>query len=142
MFRKICFCIILIVISNKSPVQAQGTLSSTALAAAAANLTAALLEDLDFLRVNVLSFWARHGLDNEYGGIHGTLDRAGRPISPTAKGLIQQTRHIWCALWLGAAAAVQQRLQLPNLLFNSQAAGAGMEDACLMLSRSDVRSSA
>jgi hypothetical protein len=54
-----------------------------------------VLQDLEFLRLNVLEFWARHGLDNEFGGIHGTLDRAGAAISPPSKGLIQQARHIW-----------------------------------------------
>jgi mannose/cellobiose epimerase-like protein (N-acyl-D-glucosamine 2-epimerase family) len=44
-----------------------------------------------------LSFWQQHGLDSEFGGFHGTLDRAGTPVSPTNKGLIEQTRHIWCA---------------------------------------------
>jgi hypothetical protein len=96
MLRKVCFCIILVAIHTIAPVQTQSTRNSNAPAAPAeANLAAALLQDLDFLRLNVLSFWARHGLDNENGGIYGTLDRAGRPISPTAKGLIQQTRHIW-----------------------------------------------
>jgi hypothetical protein len=60
-----------------------------------AELKAAILQDLETLRLNVLSFWLRYGLDDELGGIHGTLNRSGCPITPTAKGLIQQTRHIW-----------------------------------------------
>jgi hypothetical protein len=60
-----------------------------------AELEAAILQDLETLRVNVLSFWMRYGLDNEFGGVHGTLNRSGSPVTPTAKGLIQQTRHIW-----------------------------------------------
>jgi hypothetical protein len=95
MFRKVCFCIVLIFLSCTSSVRAQNARNTTTPPAAETNLTAAVLEDLDFLRLNVLSFWARHGMDHEYGGIHGTLNRAGMPISPTAKGLIQQTRHIW-----------------------------------------------
>jgi hypothetical protein len=58
-------------------------------------------QDISFLKDNVFSFWQRYGLDKEHGGFHGTLDRSGAAISPTDKGLIQQTRHIWYVLcWL------------------------------------------
>jgi mannobiose 2-epimerase len=41
------------------------------------------------------SFWLEHGPDTVAGGFHATLDRAGNPIAPEDKGLIQQTRQLW-----------------------------------------------
>lgn len=63
--------------------------------AAEAEFKADLLQELVLLRNNVLSFWQHHGLDDEHGGFHGTLDQYGRPVEPTAKGLVQQARHVW-----------------------------------------------
>lgn len=90
--HRVVFASLLLCLCSISSGLAQGAGSHNT---SEAQLKSALLADLEFLRLNVLSFWARHGLDNSYGGIHGTLDRAGTPISPTAKGLLQQTRHIW-----------------------------------------------
>lgn len=46
------------------------------------------------------SFWFTRGPDAQFGGFHGTLDRAGNPIAPEDKGLIQQVRHLWTlSLW-------------------------------------------
>lgn len=75
--------------TTPEPVAAPGATS------AQAGNESGVLQDVEFLRLNVLEFWARHGLDDEFGGIHGTLDRAGAAVPPQSKGLIQQARHIW-----------------------------------------------
>jgi cellobiose epimerase len=41
------------------------------------------------------SFWKQHGPDREFGGFHGTLDKLGKSVEPSHKGLIAQTRHLW-----------------------------------------------
>jgi cellobiose epimerase len=57
-------------------------------------------ERLDKLAMDDWSFWKTHGHDREHGGFHGTLDRRGKPIAPTDKGLIQTARHLWStSLW-------------------------------------------
>ena len=58
-------------------------------------VTALLLHDLEDIRRHVLFFWQRYGLETVHGGFHGTLDRNGSPVDPTAKGLVQQARHVW-----------------------------------------------
>jgi len=55
----------------------------------------ALAARLEKLSEGVMGFWLEHGPDREHGGFHGTLDREGRPIEPTDKGLIQQARHLF-----------------------------------------------
>jgi mannobiose 2-epimerase len=50
---------------------------------------------LDALGVGLMDFWKAHGLDAEYGGIHGFHDRRGIPAPNADKGLIQQARHLW-----------------------------------------------
>ena len=50
---------------------------------------------LEALAANLMAFWKAHGADTKYGGIHGWHDRRGRPKPDAAKGLIQQTRHLW-----------------------------------------------
>jgi hypothetical protein len=61
-----------------------------------------LVQDIAALRSGEYGFWTCHGLDAQHGGFHGTVSRDGTPIKPDAKGLVQQTRHIWlvtpCAL--------------------------------------------
>lgn len=42
------------------------------------------------MQVDVADFWLTHGPDIKYGGFYGTLDRQGKPTSPSYKGLIQQ----------------------------------------------------
>jgi mannobiose 2-epimerase len=42
-----------------------------------------------------MDFWKEHGLDAKNGGIFGRHDRQGEPDTNAAKGLIQQTRHLW-----------------------------------------------
>lgn len=57
-------------------------------------------------------FWQEHGPDYEHGGFHGTLSLAGDVVPPTTKGLVQQTRHIWCAgsvCYVRAGAAQHQQ---------------------------------
>ena len=45
-------------------------------------------------------WWRRYGHDAQYGGFHGTLDRAWRPAQPTEKSSVQQARHLWAlATW-------------------------------------------
>jgi len=50
---------------------------------------------LDTLATHTATWWLDHGMDTEYGGFHGTLDRTGVPCPPTHKGIIQQSRHLW-----------------------------------------------
>jgi mannobiose 2-epimerase len=50
---------------------------------------------MDALSVGLIDFWKAHGIDHEFGGFHGTVDREGNPKEPTDKGLIQQSRHLW-----------------------------------------------
>jgi mannobiose 2-epimerase len=55
---------------------------------------------LDSLAADDWNFWRTHGPDRERGGYHGALDRRGKPVAPTDKGLIQQSRHLFTtALW-------------------------------------------
>lgn len=74
-------------------------LCTTTAAAAAqptdAELIATVEQHAAHLAKDVLSFWKQHGLDEVHGGFHGTLDRYGEPSEPTAKGLVQQARHVW-----------------------------------------------
>jgi mannobiose 2-epimerase len=55
----------------------------------------ALSERLAPLAERTAGFWLEHGPDAVAGGFHATLDRAGTPIAPEDKGLIQQTRQLW-----------------------------------------------
>ena len=50
---------------------------------------------MDRLARELIDFWTSKGVDREFGGFHGTLDRQGVPKEPTDKGLIQQSRHLW-----------------------------------------------
>jgi cellobiose epimerase len=47
------------------------------------------------LQTEVMAFWKTKGPDTTYGGFYGNLDRMGVKSSPTDKGLVQQTRHLW-----------------------------------------------
>jgi mannose/cellobiose epimerase-like protein (N-acyl-D-glucosamine 2-epimerase family) len=47
------------------------------------------------LRGGILSFWLKHGVDETYGGFHGTLERGGRVGKPADKGIVPQCRHVW-----------------------------------------------
>ncbi|WIA09790.1 hypothetical protein OEZ85_009165 [Tetradesmus obliquus] len=58
-------------------------------------LVADTLTDLAAIRRSVYHFWACNGLDEAYGGFHGTLQRDGSPTPPADKGLVQGTRHAW-----------------------------------------------
>lgn len=42
------------------------------------------------MQIDVADFWLLHGPDIKHGGFYGTLDRQGKPASPSYKGLIQQ----------------------------------------------------
>lgn len=50
---------------------------------------------LKSLTSDMSSFWVQHGLDVQWGGFHGTLDRTGGATQPYDKGLVQQARHMW-----------------------------------------------
>lgn len=50
---------------------------------------------LDALGAGIMDFWKAHGLDDNHGGIHGVIDREGKPQNDADKGLVQQTRHLW-----------------------------------------------
>lgn len=55
---------------------------------------------LEALSANIMIFWKAHGPDTKYGGIHGFHDRRGTPKEDAAKGLVQQSRHLWSfATW-------------------------------------------
>lgn len=59
-----------------------------------------ILPRLNDLARRAFAFWAEHGPDKQHGGFLATLDRQGRAIAPTDKGVIQQTRHLWAAsMW-------------------------------------------
>jgi mannobiose 2-epimerase len=47
------------------------------------------------LAEDVLPFWTRHTWDEPHGGFITHLDRAGRPLGPTHKGLVGQARLVW-----------------------------------------------
>ncbi|EFJ52481.1 hypothetical protein VOLCADRAFT_86621 [Volvox carteri f. nagariensis] len=47
------------------------------------------------LFIEMHCFWSNFGPDNRYGGFYATLGRQGNPIQPTAKGVVQQARHLY-----------------------------------------------
>jgi mannobiose 2-epimerase len=55
----------------------------------------ALSSRLTALAERTFAFWLEHGPDKALGGFYATLDRAGSPIGPANKGLVQQARHLW-----------------------------------------------
>lgn len=85
--------------SSKLPARATSLGSSQQQAATSSSssraLTASVLGDLGQVRGLVYDFWQLHGPDEQWGGFHGTLDRAGQPVEPFGKGLVQQARHVW-----------------------------------------------
>ncbi|HEX6274419.1 MAG TPA: AGE family epimerase/isomerase [Polyangiaceae bacterium] len=88
--------------SSRAPSSNAGGVSAT-LANTPATLErrlTAIRTRLDALARDDWNFWKTHGPDREHGGFHGTLDRSGKPVLPTDKGLIQQSRHLWTtSLW-------------------------------------------
>ncbi len=56
------------------------------------DLAAAFRADLE---QDILKFWLDHAIDRQYGGMIGWLDRAGNPIPPGTKSLVQQSRVVW-----------------------------------------------
>ena len=56
---------------------------------------AAVKTRLSSLAAEVMTFWKKKGPDPTYGGFYGNLNRMGNKSSPTDKGLVQQTRHLW-----------------------------------------------
>ncbi len=53
------------------------------------------VEFRDNLLRSVLKFWVDHGLDRQYGGAIGWLDRQGNPVHPGTKSVAQQGRLLW-----------------------------------------------
>ncbi|HTV25052.1 MAG TPA: AGE family epimerase/isomerase, partial [Polyangiaceae bacterium] len=52
------------------------------------------------LAERTMEFWIEHGPDSTFGGFYATLDRAGNPVAPDNKGLVQQARYLWTlATW-------------------------------------------
>lgn len=49
----------------------------------------------DNLRYGILKFWMDHGVDRQYGGMLGWLDREGHPLAPGTKSVVQQARSVW-----------------------------------------------
>lgn len=52
------------------------------------------------MQIDVADFWLLHGPDIKHGGFYGTLDRQGKPASPSYKGLIQQVGLVLSVLRL------------------------------------------
>lgn len=53
-------------------------------------------KDLAGVRESIYRFWRQHGVDETFGGFHGTLDRSGAAVVPyTYKGIVQTARHAW-----------------------------------------------
>lgn len=51
--------------------------------------------NLGELSKGVENFWNARGLDTEYSGFYGTLNREGESIQPDTKSLLQQSQHLW-----------------------------------------------
>ena len=97
-----------------------------------------------------MDFWLTRGLDLEYGGVYGTLDRDGNPvegltlgvvngyaIDSTDKGIIQQARHLW-ALSTYHQSLVRQGVEpSPDIRDAAESCRAFMLD--YLLDRSDNR---
>jgi len=54
-----------------------------------------MVEFRDNLLHGILQFWIDHGIDRQYGGAFGWLDRQGNPIPPGTKSVAQQGRLLW-----------------------------------------------
>jgi mannobiose 2-epimerase len=54
-----------------------------------------MVEFRDNLLHGILQFWIDHGIDREYGGAMGWLDRQGNPVLPGTKSVAQQARLLW-----------------------------------------------
>lgn len=52
-------------------------------------------KDLAAVRESIYRFWRQHGVDETFGGFHGTLDRSGAAVVPSYKGIVQTARHAW-----------------------------------------------
>lgn len=44
---------------------------------------------------DILQFWQNHSLDHEFGGFYGEIDRMGRPVGTTPKGVVLNARILW-----------------------------------------------
>lgn len=99
----------------KGPEAANVSVPASAVSAAssASNLkdpeTEMLSKRMDQLALELIEFWTSKGVDRDFGGFHGTIDRAGEPKEPTDKGLIQQSRHLWTlSTWYERRAATPE----------------------------------
>ncbi len=54
-----------------------------------------MVEFRDDLLNGILEFWIDHGIDRDYGGGIGWIDRRGKPVPPGTKSLAQQGRLLW-----------------------------------------------
>ena len=54
-----------------------------------------MVEFRDNLLHGILQFWIDHGIDRQYGGAMGWLDRQGNPVPPGTKSVAQQGRLLW-----------------------------------------------
>jgi len=54
-----------------------------------------MVEFRDNLLHGILKFWIDHGIDRQYGGAMGWLDRQGNPVPPGTKSVAQQGRLLW-----------------------------------------------
>jgi len=54
-----------------------------------------LVEFRQNLLHGTMQFWIDHGIDRQYGGALGCLDREGNPIPPGTKSVAQQGRLLW-----------------------------------------------
>lgn len=54
-----------------------------------------MVEFRENLQNGILKFWIDHGMDRQYGGAMGWLDREGNHIAPGTKSVAQQGRLLW-----------------------------------------------
>jgi len=54
-----------------------------------------MVEFRENLLHGILQFWIDHGIDRQYGGAMGWLDRQGNPVPPGTKSVAQQGRLLW-----------------------------------------------
>ncbi len=54
-----------------------------------------MVEFRENLLHGIIQFWMDHGIDRQYGGAMGWLDRQGNPVPPGTKSVAQQGRLLW-----------------------------------------------
>ncbi len=78
-----------------SPDSSTATRDSTPLDPALTARLTAIRARVAILSSEVITFWRTKGPDPIHGGFYAELDRVGAKSTPTDKGIIQQSRHLW-----------------------------------------------